>query len=55
MRYLFAASALAFAITATHAQRDPHTGIFVTSDQCMAGYARRPVKTSRLAQAGARR
>jgi hypothetical protein len=36
MRYLLAVSTLTFAITATYAQRDPHTGVFVTSDQCMA-------------------
>ena len=36
MRYLIVMSSLAFGASAMHAQREPHTEIFATSDQCMA-------------------
>lgn len=36
MRYLFLILSLSFGVSAMYAQRDPHTEIFATSDQCMA-------------------
>jgi len=35
MRYLIVMSCVAFAVSAMYAQRNPHTEIFATSDQCM--------------------
>ena len=36
MRSVIVASALALAMSAMYAQRNPHTEIFATSDQCVA-------------------
>ena len=36
MRYLMVISSMAFGVSAMYAQRNPHTEIFATSDQCMA-------------------
>ncbi len=36
MRTLFVLSCVAFGVSAMYAQRNPHTEIFATSDQCMA-------------------